>query len=212
MVWLYPHERRQRRNRRLVLGALLLLGFLFVSAADAWLWKKLTLAEGVKMRDWYQALRAGGYLPVWILFGIGLVLHDAREARLVSRRLGPGVLARGVLLVVSAKLSGLIAELAKVVIQRHRPHGDGAYTFAWTTDVPGVGIGTVSSHAAVAFGAAFMLGRLNPAWRWPALFIATGCGLSRLFSGAHFASDVYAAAVVSYAVAWMLPLPARTPR
>jgi len=211
MIWLYPHERRQRRNRRIAIGSLLLLGFLIVSAADVWLWRALTLDKSTQGREWYIALRTGGYLPLWILFGIGLALHDAREARRASRPVGPGVLARGALLIVSAKFSGLLAELAKVVIRRHRPHGDGSYTFAWTTDVPGVGIGTVSSHAGVAFGAAFMLARLNPAWRWPSLFFATGCAMTRLFAGAHFASDVYAAAVLSYAVAWALPMPEDKP-
>lgn len=208
MTWLYPHERRRIRRRRLIVVSLAVLGYLLVRAADAWLWQKLKLNPSVTTRDWYLALRTGGYLPMWILFGIGMVLADLRKARLARVRPGPVVLGRGLALIFSAKIAGLIAELAKGIFRQHRPHGDGTHTSAWFTDVPDVGIGTVSSHAAVAFGAAFMLAKINPAWRVPALFYATACGFSRLFAGAHFASDVYAAAVVAYAVAWAIPLPA----
>jgi membrane-associated phospholipid phosphatase len=39
-----------------------------------------------------------------------------------------------------------------------------------------------------------------PAWRVPLALAAAGCGLSRIWAGAHFASDVVGAWCVSYAV------------
>jgi membrane-associated phospholipid phosphatase len=57
----------------------------------------------------------------------------------------------------------------------------------------------------VAFGAAFALWRWSPAAGAAALALALGCSATRLLSGAHFVSDVYAAAVLSWAgatLAW----------
>ena len=73
-------------------------------------------------------------------------------------------------------------------------------------------LGLPSSHAAVAFGGAFVLMYLFPRI-WPiALAGAIGCGLTRLLAGAHFLTDVYAAAGLGYAVAgWLATGPLGRP-
>jgi membrane-associated phospholipid phosphatase len=57
-------------------------------------------------------------------------------------------------------------------------------------------MGIPSSHAAVAFGGAFMLLRLFPGAGIIALLGATGCATTRILLGAHYLSDVLVAAAL----------------
>lgn len=177
-----------------------LLGLAVLSLLDRPIWRTLTAAnpDALRSADWWQWLRALGYLPTWVVAGLLLVLQDRAAGRAAPWRRGAAVLA-------GAALSGLGAEVLKAVIRRQRPGADGLYHFDWAGHgVPGLGIGTVSSHAAVAFGGAAVLSWLIPAWRAPLLALAAGCALTRLIAGAHFATDCYAAALVSYAVCGVL--------
>ncbi|MFI4898324.1 MAG: phosphatase PAP2 family protein [Phycisphaerales bacterium JB059] len=162
-----------------------------------------TRVERLKGRDWYQFLRAIGYLPAWGVLAFGIALCD------LGRRSGIG---RGLLVVIAPIAAGAAAELAKLVISRERPirdgvvQNEGSYTWKGLFQgfVDGGNLGMPSSHAAVAFGGAAMLGILFPPVRWLALLLAAGCGLTRLLSGAHFASDVAVGAVLGVVLAWLL--------
>lgn len=157
----------------------------------------------LKRKDWYQFLRAVGYLPTWGVLALGIALCD------VGRRAGIG---RGLLVVIAPIAAGALAELGKIIISRERPIRDGVvqnegeYTWKGLFQgfVDGGNLGMPSSHAAVAFGGAAMIGVLFPPARWLVLALAAGCGLSRLLSGAHFASDVVAGACIGVIVAWQL--------
>lgn len=176
-----------------------------VVIASVWdheLWKWLKVADdaarsAMERRDWYQALRQLGYWPVWLGVGAAIALVD-------RARRSPDWLRGGVLIVLSSGLGGLIAEVLKLVIRRQRPGDLGVYAFDWPMAAVKPPLGTVSSHAGVAFGAAFMLARLSPATRWVLVPAACGTGLTRLFSGAHFTSDVVAAAAIAYALSELL--------
>ena len=61
-----------------------------------------------------------------------------------------------------------------------------------------------SSHALVAFGAAAVLSRIYPRARIIWWGLAWGCGLSRVAAGAHFLSDVVAAAVIGWLAGWLV--------
>jgi membrane-associated phospholipid phosphatase len=61
-----------------------------------------------------------------------------------------------------------------------------------------------SSHALVAFGAAAVLSRIYPPARIVWWGLAWGCGLPRGASGAHFLSDVVAAAVIGWLAGWIV--------
>lgn len=198
-----------RRPSRVVWIASLMVLLIVVSTMLDWRlfhWLAETDQDrlaALKRRDWYQFLRAVGYLPTWAALGLGVALCDAR------RRAGIG---RGLLIVVAPIAAGALAELGKLIIARERPvrdgivHNEGAYTWKglFRGFVDGGNLGMPSSHAAVAFGGAMMLAVLFPATRWLTLALAAGCGLTRLLSGAHFASDVVVGACLGVIVAWQL--------
>ncbi|MFT4974843.1 MAG: membrane-associated phospholipid phosphatase [Myxococcota bacterium] len=143
-----------------------------------------------RSHDWHRLLRVCGSLLTWLAVGLGLWLHDRS-----GRRAG--------MLVLSASLSGLAAEVLKVVLRRVRPVSvwEG-YAFEpwagewWST----AGLGLPSSHAAVAFGAGWAMVRLSPRGGWVVLALAVGCGLTRVIDRAHFISDVVMAACVAWVV------------
>jgi len=170
------------------------VGLLVVSLLDNYLWRTLRVSSpaALEKKDWYQLFRQVGYLPMWLLISAALWLHDRKPRR-------------AVLVFLSALLGGAAAELVKLATQRMRPGSQGDYVFRWATDsIPNAdllkGLGLASSHAGVAFGGAFMLAYLFPRVAPLAIGMALGCSLTRLLMGAHFATDVYVAALLSYAV------------
>ncbi len=156
----------------------------------------------LESRDWYRTLRILGSMFIWLGVAAVFVLIDS------SRALGPSMLGpratwtRGPFLLVSAGLAGLLAEALKLLLRRGRPiDHDAAYAFTpWSFALETSDFGLPSSHAAVAFAAAFALSHLHP--RAGVVFIlgAIGCGLTRVLVGQHFVSDVVAGAAVGYAV------------
>jgi membrane-associated phospholipid phosphatase len=141
-----------------------------------------------------------GYLPLWLLLGTALVLHDWPRRTADSIR---PALRRGLLLVGGAAVSGIVGELLKLLFRRERPRAhDGEYFFRAFTDRPlhSGGLALPSSHAIVAFGAAAMLARLFPRAAPVWYLLAAGCAFTRVAAGAHFVSDV----VVSFLAAWLV--------
>ena len=182
--------------QRVAFGALLLLvAFL----ADGWAYRNLGV-EGIHDEDWGRLLRVMGYLPLWLLLGTALVLHDWPRRTAESVR---PALRRGLLLVGGAAVSGIVGELLKLLFRRERPRAhDGEYFFRAFTDRPlhSGGLALPSSHAIVAFGAAAMLARLFPRAAPVWYLLAAGCAFTRVAAGAHFVSDV----VVSFLAAWLV--------
>jgi membrane-associated phospholipid phosphatase len=176
----------------------LVLLFVLAQLADQWIFHHFTF-HAIYERAWGRMLRLAGYLSLWGIVALALVLHD-RAPR------GPSTLPwahrRGLLLFGSAALGGIIAELLKIVLRRERPGlTDGAHVFRSWSDQPfsTARLGLPSSEGAVAFARATALARLFPeGWLlWYAL--AVGCAFTRVASGAHFMSDVLLAALVGYA-------------
>ena len=141
--------------------------------------------------DLGRLLRTIGYFPFWLVAGLALWLQS-RDVR------------RGLLLAITPGFAGLIDELLKVLSQRERPAmHDGAYFFRpftgewWKTS----DIGLPSSHAMVAFAAAWILCRLYPKASVVWIGLAIGCAINRVAAQAHFLSDVTVAAVAGILVA-----------
>jgi len=197
--------------RRLTPGYLLAVlgGFLVCCWLDTWAYHALRLPREALNEDWYRLLRVLGYGPTWLVVAAAFWLHDARRwsewcptwSRL--RRQLAAATDRALMVILSVALAGGLAELLKLVARRERPDAHaGEYVFRpwFERTLDGGGLGLPSGHTAVAFAAAFALCRLLPDGRWLWLALAAGCGLTRMFAGAHFLSDVFLAAVVSHAV------------
>src|SRR5690606_5099200 len=101
----------------------------------------------------------------------------------------------------------------KPIIARERPVGEeialrpGFYHFRGLFDGfihPTSGLGFPSSHAAVAFAGSLMLAVFLPRARTLLIILAACCGITRMLTGAHFASDVFAGALLGWASAAML--------
>jgi len=155
--------------------------------------------EAMERKGWYKFLWVIGTVWPWLIVAAALVFADFGSDAEKSKR----GLRRAVFLVLGVALSGAAAEIAKLVFRRLRPdQTDGWYQFRpWSEELwSATNLGLPSSHAAVAFGAAFSL-----CWIWPraaAVFLAAGvgCSLSRLLAGAHFLSDVLVGTAMAFFV------------
>jgi membrane-associated phospholipid phosphatase len=151
--------------------------------------------DGINDKDLGRFLRVMGFVPVWLVAGTALALQDRSLWRTLHRT------AAGLLMIAPA-LSGAAAELVKLLVRRLRPGDLGEYVFRPFTErtFSTGGLGLASSHAAVAFAAATVLSRIFPR-AWPVWWgLGWGCAFTRVASGAHFLSDVVAAAVIGWLV------------
>ncbi len=158
---------------------------------DPWAWHHLRM-PAVYDRDWGRLFRVFGTLYFWGPLAIAVWLEGRPRAGL---------------LVLGPLLAGGAAELIKILVRRERPAlHDGGYVFRAFADRPfdTHDIGFPSSHVMVAFAGAAVLARLFPRTAPVAYLVAAGCGLSRVFAQAHFASDVMAGGIAGWAVAAML--------
>lgn len=151
--------------------------------------------DDVYGKDWGRLLRVIGFVPLWLLAGAALMLHERTPLRATFR-------SRGGLIMAGATVGGIVAELAKLLVRRRRPGDFGEYLFRPFAERPFStgGLGMPSSHALVAFGAAAVLSRIFPRARIVWWALAWGCGLTRVAAGAHFLSDIVAAALIGYVV------------
>ncbi|GJQ29375.1 MAG: hypothetical protein HBSAPP03_12590 [Phycisphaerae bacterium] len=213
MIHATRHSGSTPRRRGLAMLVVFLFGLVMLTLADRWLFHAMRVEDRAWLegRDWYQFLRTAGYLPTWLVVGAAIIAHD------LTRR-DPWPLRRGTLVMLAPVLGGGLAELLKVLVPRQRPINNGAADgdYVWGTPfeaLRGVGNhGLASSHAAVAFAAAFMLARLYPGAGMILVPLAAGCAVTRLLTGAHFATDVFVGAGAGYIAAALLAGLVRTPR
>lgn len=195
--------RRTSLRRVVILGVLAALTFVLALLLDRAVFD-LFHQPSAERRDWARMFRVCGYVPTWLLVAAALILAGERTAARLRRC--------GAELIAAVLVAGGLAELLKLAVRRLRPAEEwGAYQFRpfderlWSTG----GLGLPSSHAAVAFAAAFVLWRFFPR-AWPVwLVLPIGCGLTRLLDRAHYFSDIHAAAAVAGLGAWIVAVVAR---
>lgn len=124
---------------------------------------------------------------------IGIFVLDPRQ-----RRTFP-------LLVASSLGAGLAANVVKLAIQRTRPRDlPSVPESVWATFGSLSAHGShsfPSAHTATAAGFAVALAAFYPQGRWYFVALAMLVGLQRIFSSAHFPSDVFAGAFVGWMIA-----------
>lgn len=200
MRYLSPFERKRRRVRRVrltlsILGAFVLLTLLDFPLLHLFYHKPL---QHIENHDWYRLLRIMGFMGTWILVCIVYIAHDRNRHR-------------GLAIFLSALFAGMFAELLKLVFARERPIScgeiqPGLYHFRglFSGFQDGSNLGIPSSHAAVAFGGCMMLACFLPRTRFTLFMLALGCGITRMLSGAHFATDVFVGALIGFGCARMM--------
>ena len=163
-------------------------------------------ADGTTFGDFHHLLRALGYLPTWLFFGLLLFL-SGKSGHNRARR------SAALAIVSTATLSGLSAEILKVIVRRPDP-GIGPLG-SWTPVMleggwwnpewwNGADLCFPSGHAAVAWGAAIAISRR---WRGTApvmLVLAAGCAAGRVEARGHYVSDVVASLLVAMIISFML--------
>lgn len=106
--------------------------------------------------------------------------------------------------------AGMAADLIKLLVSRERPRvvdllgtqvwdtfGGLLPMFSGNSDLQSF----PSAHSATAAGLAVGLAALYPQGRWLFVTLTIGVGLQRMFTGAHFPSDVAVSLVLGYTVA-----------
>jgi len=154
--------------------------------------------------DWHRFLRIMGWAPTWMIAAVILALVDWGRVKVQGFW---KAMWRPVLLLLAIACSGAVGEVLKLLIRRERPNAnDGMYVWrAWTDETFRTGgLATPSSHAIVAFAAAFMMCKLVPQVRVVWILLAVGCAFSRVANHAHWVGDVYVSAVVAYGVVHLL--------
>lgn len=203
MTYLSPKEKKHRRMVRLRTSAIVLVGFILFTLLDFPLLHIFYMGDdrAVENHDWYRMLRVVGFMGTWAIIALLFIIHDRNRHR-------------GAAVFLSALISGAVAEFAKLIFARERPvEGnqiqEGLYHFrgflSGFTD--GSNLGLPSSHAAVAFGGCLMLAALIPNTRRFLFLLALGCAITRMLTGAHFATDVYLGAIIGWMVSiWFIKL------
>ena len=196
MTYRSPIEKKRRRTVRLRTAAIVVAGFIILSILDFPLLHLFYMGDErtVENHDWYRMLRVVGFLGTWAVVGVLFILHDRNRHR-------------GAAVFLSALTAGALAELLKLVIGRERPVDGNQIQEGWYHFRPflsgftdGSNLGLPSSHAATAFGGCLMLAALLPNTRRFLILLALGCGITRMLTGAHFATDVYAGAILGWLV------------
>jgi len=183
--------------------ALALTGLVLAHLLDLSVYKQFNNGPAAN-RGLPKMFRGGGYIPLWVFLGLALVFLDTAKMKTLGLA---GVLQRGIPIILSVVLAGALTEGAKTLIHRARPPEsgwDGHYQFRWGSDDPlsTDSVGMPSSHAGVAFGAAWILMRMYPRAAPVWILIGIGCAWQRLLDRAHFFSDVFASALAGFIAAW----------
>lgn len=196
MTYLSPAEKKQRLFNRLRTAGIVLVGLIIATLLDFPLLHLFYIDPTVYIddHDWYRALRVLGFMGTWIVVGILFGLHDR------SRH-------RGLSIFYATISAGIIAELLKMTFARERPVQQdviqkGFYDFRglFSGFSDATNLGFPSSHAAVAFAGCLTLAAFIPNTKRFLLFLAIGCAITRLLTGAHFTSDVYLGAIIGWLV------------
>lgn len=148
--------------------------------------------------DWHRLGRVAGYLPTWLIVAASFALVDLSKLRRLGFWLA---MHRSLLLSAAVVLGAVLAEWLKLIARRERPNmHDGLYAWRGWLDEPfhTGGLGLPSSHAMVAFTAAWALWYLHPSGRPLWLLLAVGCAATRVINHAHFLTDVWVSATVSF--------------
>ncbi len=126
---------------------------------------------------------------VWLAIAVVLALLWRRPAIFVT-------------VLVADVAADLLAEAGKLVVHRHRPFETQLGPASSAHSFP-------SGHTATSFACATVLSTFAPRLRVPFFVLATLIGLSRIYNGMHYPTDVLAGALLGVLTALLLLARAR---
>ncbi len=149
------------------------------------------------LEHWIVGLRVG-WLN-WIFIGLSWIgtlgavwLAIAVVLALLWRR--PSIVAA---VLAADAVADLLATAGKALVHRHRPFETQLGPASSTHSFP-------SGHTATSFACATVLSVFAPRLRVPLFLLATLIGLSRIYNGMHYPTDVLAGAVLGLLTALLL--------
>jgi len=178
---------------------LLLLPAILAALVVAALWVDVPISHYFSAKPWGGDLgklitlcEAFGYAGTVVLILLGAALLDPRRWRVLPR------------LAIASLGAGLLADLVKLFIGRHRPLDEKfAVESAWQTFTSWDGHQHIhltqsfpSAHTATAAGLACGLSFFYPRGKWLFIVLVVLTALQRLHSREHYLSDVLAGAAI----------------
>ncbi len=168
---------------------------------DAWLFLVGNRGLDFPGADFAMVVLSDRRLGLW-LSAVLILLFLWRDGRRVVVPIG--------LTIVAVLTANFAADWIKVAMQRTRPCHviQGIRLLAGCTG----SFSFPSNHASNLFALTMVAWASHLPWRWPALVIAIGGGLSRVYLGVHYPADVLAGAALGTTVACAMVAVSRSVR
>jgi len=126
----------------------------------------------------------------WFLIGIWFFIREERKDHLFW-----------ILFFLTNFFAWVLSEIiAKNIFVRGRPSED---IGALIVETSARGFSFPSSHTTVAFATAYLLSYKEPRWRWVFFIGALFVGVSRIYLGKHYPTDVMAGAFFGIVIGWI---------
>jgi undecaprenyl-diphosphatase len=167
---------------QVVLSLLLLAQSVAAGSIDEELYSKIHDGwRSPTMDDLMESMNRVGSRDVTLAMLLALSSFGDQKAKDASK-----------LSVVSLTSGQLVCGLLKAGVNRDRPEGETGSR--WNSSLP-------SGHAAGAFSLAGIFSSRYPRFKIPLYILATAVGVSRIYCGRHYPSDVLIGAVIGYSAA-----------